>query len=60
MKKPPRKTGDRSLSLRAHDLAAVRGGDGGVIHSNAIVGGGRAIVGGGISPQDDGVVHSRN
>lgn len=53
MKKQRGNTADRRLNLQARDLASVRGGDGGVIHANA-------IVGGGISPHDDGVVHSRN
>ena len=48
MKKAHKKIGNRWQQLQAQDLAAVRGGDGGVIHANAIVGGGKAIVGGGV------------
>jgi hypothetical protein len=52
MKKNRQKTGDRSLSLRARDLASVRGGQDGVLHDQAI--------GGGVSPHDDGVISARS
>jgi len=51
MKKNRQKTNHRTRSLQVKDLAAVRGGDGGVIHANAIVGGGKIIA------DDNGVLH---
>jgi hypothetical protein len=42
MKKNRQNTGNQTRSLQAQDLSAVRGGDNGVIHMQAIVGGGRA------------------
>ncbi len=53
MKQHHRKPDKRTRTLQVQDLAAVRGGDNGVIHLDV-------IVGGGVSPHDDGVVHSRN
>lgn len=44
MKKNRQKTGNRPQSLMVRDLAAVRGGD--FYGSDAIVGGGKGIVGG--------------
>jgi hypothetical protein len=52
MKKPRQKTA-RSPQLQAQDLASVRGGDNGVIHGNA-------TVGGGIGAHDNGVITSSN
>jgi len=51
MKKPRQETNHRAHSLLPQDLASVRGGDGGVLHGNAIVGGGKVIV------DDNGVLH---
>ena len=52
MKKPSQKPRARSLELAAQDLAAIRGGDNGVIHMEHI--------GTGPLPADNGVVHSRD
>ena len=50
-----RKPSVRQHQLQPQDLATVRGGSNGVIHSDAIVGGGKAIVGGGVA-RDNGVI----
>jgi hypothetical protein len=50
MKKTSQKTRVRSPQLQPQDLAAVRGGENGVIHA-------QVTVGGGISPHDNGVIH---
>jgi len=51
MKKPHKKTADRPQALRIRDLATVRGGDNGLLHMDAIVGGGKVIA------DENGVIH---
>jgi hypothetical protein len=58
MKKSRQKTGNQTRSLRAQDLSSVSGGDIWLNHATAR--GGKAIVVGGVSPHDDGVISSRN
>lgn len=53
MKKQRQKTGNQTRSLRAQDLAAIRGGGNGVISADG-------ISGGGIAPYDNGVISSRD
>ena len=49
MKRNDKKLSRRPRSLQARDLAAVRGGDNGLLHMDVIVGGGL--------PNDNGVIH---
>jgi hypothetical protein len=54
MKKNRQKASTRTpivdRQLHAHDLARVRGGDNGVLHM-------QGVVGGGVSTNDNGVIH---
>jgi len=51
MKKNRPKPARQTRTLQPQDLAAVRGGDNGTIHVN-VVGGGKAIVGGSLHPNN--------